>query len=54
MRIVYVGVKMPVTLKNKIKKWAKQEKLPMSAWIRNLVEKEDKRLKEGKKDDKDK
>lgn len=53
MQIVHVGVKMPVTLKNKIRRWAKKEKLPISAWIRNLVEREDKRLREVEKNEKD-
>ena len=48
MKIVYVGLKMPDTLKNKAKRWAKKDKLPLSAWIRNLIEKEDKKLRESK------
>jgi len=53
MQVVHVGLKMPVTLKNKIRKWAKKEKLPMSAWIRNLIEREDRRLRETDKENKE-
>lgn len=48
MKIVHVGLKMPATLKNKAKRWAKKDKLPLSAWIRNLIEREDKTLRESK------